>query len=166
MKLTLDKSEILDYAADYSDDDTPIERIATEVKGRGYLTKSDLIEVSRWKSKERNVGRVKKNSDDFIKAITLAALHPDTPEYERISGLCRLHGVAWATASVILHWFHEDRYPIWDWRALETVKLEKKENFENWQAYVSICRNMAEQYGVDMRTLDRTLWQFSKSKET
>ena len=165
MKLP-DNFDIAHYEATYSDDDTPIERIVTEVKERGYLTKSDLIEVSRWKSKERNVGRVKKNSDDFIKAITLAALHPDTPEHDRINGLRCLRGVELATASAILHWFHQDPYPIWDRRALETIQFENTPNFRNWETYVSFCRDVAEQKGVDIRTLDRALWQFSKSKKT
>lgn len=166
MKLS-NNFNIAHYAARYPDYDTPIERIVTEVKERGYLTKSDLIVVSIWKSKYRNVGRVKKNSDDFIEAITRVALIPATPEYERISSLCRLQGVQLATASVILHWFHEDSYPIWDWRALETIQFEKSQyrnQFEAWEAYVSFCRNVTEQKGVDMRKLDRALWQFSKSK--
>ena len=168
MKLS-DNFNIAHYEARYSDDDTPIERIITEVRERGYLTKSDLIVVSIWKSKYRNVGRVKKNSDDLVEAMTRVALSPATTEYERISGLCRLQGVELATASVILHWFHEDPYPIWDWRALETIQFEKSQyrnQFEAWNAYVSFCRNVAEQKGVDMRKLDRALWQSSKSKNT
>ena len=159
MKLP-DNFNIAYYEARYSDDDTPIERIVTEVKERGYLTKSDLIEVSRWKSKERNVGRVKKNSDNFVEEITRAALCLDTPEPERVSGLCRLHGVAWATASAILHWFHQDRYPIWDVRALGTIQFDEsqyKNRFERWEAYVSFCRDVAAQKGVDMRTLEPVL---------
>ena len=164
-----DNFDIAHYEATYSDDDTPIERIVTEVTERGYLTKSDLIEVSRWKSKERNVGRVKKNSDNFVEEITRAALCLDTPEPERVSGLCRLHGVAWATASAILHWFHKDPYPIWDRPASEAIEFEKsqyKNDFERWDAYMSFCRNVAAQKGVDMRTLDRALWQYSDSKKT
>jgi hypothetical protein len=31
-------------------------------------------------------------------------------------------------------------------------------------AYVGICRRLASQAGVQMRTLDRALWQWSKEK--
>ena len=157
------------YVAKYPDYDTPIEQIVTAVKERGYLTKCDLKKVSIWKSKYRNVGRVEQNSDDFIEAITRAALHPDTSECDRINGLCRLHGVNWATASAILHWFHQDLYPIWDVRARKTIQFDEsqyKNRFERWKAYVSFCRKVAEEKGVKMRILDRALWQYSDSKET
>lgn len=168
MKLS-DNFNIAYYAARYSDDDTPIERIVTEVKERGYLTKPDLITVSIWKSKYRNVGRVKQNSDNLVEEITRTALYPDTPEFDRINDLCRLRGVSLATASAILHWFHQDPYPIWDQPALATIQFDKdqyKNDLERWGAYVSFCRDIAEQKGVNMRSLDRALWQFSKSKAT
>ena len=168
MKLS-DNFNIAYYEARYSDDDTPIEQIVTEVKERGYLTKSDLITVSIWKSKYRNVHYIEQNSDAIIEDKTRAALRPDTTEYDRINGLRCLRGVDWATASAILHWFHQDLYPIWDRPALETIQFDKnqyKNDFERWQAYVSFCRNVAAQKGVDIRTLDRALWQFSKSKKT
>ena len=169
MKLPFNRSTLLRYAAEYSDDDSPVEQIVDDVKRRGYLTKSDLKKVSIWKSRYRNVGRIEQNSDDSIEAITRAALTPNTPEYNRINGLCRLHGVSLATASAILHWFHQDPYPIWDNPASEAIEFEKsqyKNDLERWEAYVSFCRNLAAQNGVDMRTLDRALWHFSKSKET
>ena len=168
MKLP-DNFNIAYYEARYSDDDTPIEQIVTEVKERGYLTKSDLITVSIWKSKYRNVHYIEQNSDAIIEDKTRAALCPYTTEYDRINGLRCLGGVDWATASAILHWFHRDPYPIWDRPALETIQFDKnqyKNDFERWDAYVSFCRDIAEQKRVNMRTLDRALWQFSKSKAT
>ena len=171
MKLP-DNFDISKYAEEYcknkalKDEDDRIKEIADKVKERGYLTKSDLIEVSRWTSQERNVGRVKKNSDNFVEEITRAALCLDTPEPDRINGLRCLRGVGLATASAILHWFHQDPYPIWDRRALETIQFENTPNFRNWETYVSFCRDVAEQKGVDIRTLDRALWQYSDSKKT
>ena len=160
MKLP-DNFNIAYYAARYSDDDSSIEQIVDDVKLKGYLTKSDLKKVSRWKSNERNVHYIKENCDDFVEETTHAALCPDTLECDRIKILCRLRGVNVPTASAILHWFHEDPYPIWDWRTLETIGLENKISYKRWQAYVSFCRDVAEKEGVDMRTLDRALWQYS-----
>ena len=160
MKLP-DNFNILEYAANYSENDSSIEQIVDDVKLKGYLTKSDLKKVSRWKSKERAVYLVKQNSDIFVKEITRIALCPDILEHERISSLRCLRGIDLPTASAILHWFHEDRHPIWDWRALKTIGLENKISYERWQAYVSFCRDIAEEEGVDMRTLDRALWQYS-----
>ena len=161
----------IDYYADkYPNDekkqDKCIKRIVPTVKERGYLTKCDLKKVFIWKSKYRNVRYVKVLSDNCIMEITRTALCSDTPACDRIKVLCRLRGINVPTASAILHWFHEDPYPIWDWRALETIELENKISYKRWHTYVSFCRNVAAQNGVDMRTLDRALWQFSKSKET
>ena len=171
MKLP-DNFNIAYYAAKYPHDaDKSIKQLVTDVKKRGYLTKSDLITLSDWKvpTGRNTLRNVKLNPDDVIESITRAALTPDRPEYDRIHGLCQLRGVGWAMASAILHWFHQDLYPIWDVRALGTIQFDEsqyKNRFERWEAYVSFCRNVAAQNGVDMRTLDRALWQFSKSKNT
>ena len=167
MKLP-DNFNIAYYAARYSDDDSSIERIVPQVKARGYLTKSDVLAVSEWNAYQRIQHHIKENSDNYIEKITRAALQPDTPECDRINGLRRMRGVDWAMASAILHWFHADPYPIWAKNVLETViqfeKSQYKNDLERWQAYVSFCRNVAAQNGVDIRTLDRALWQYSKDR--
>ena len=169
MKLCLTKSEILDYASQYDADyDTDIEKLAPEVKERGFLTSPDLIILSRWKSDERNIHHAKSNSDDFVQEMTRSAFTAIN-ERDRIDYLCCLQGVELPTASAILHWFHTDDYPIWDFRALETIQFDKsqyKNWFERWEAYVSFCQRKAKEYDVDMRTLDRALWQHSKKTES
>ncbi len=172
MKLP-DNFNIAYYATKYPDNekkkDKCIKQRVPDVKKRGYLTKRDLKKVSIWKSKYRNVHHIEANSDDCIMEITRTALTPDTPEHDRINGLRCLRGVDWATASAILHWFHQDLYPIWDRPASEAIEFEKsqyKNDFERWDVYMSFCRNVAAQKGVDMRTLDRALWQYSDSKKT
>ena len=87
----------------------------------------------------------------------------------RINCLLCLDGVQLPVGSAILHWFHRDDYPIWDWRALEAVQFDKnnyKNWFQRWEAYVTFCRNTAKENNVDMRTLDRTLWQYSKIQKS
>jgi hypothetical protein len=81
--------------------------------------------------------------------------------------LTLLDGVGWPTASVILHFYHSDPYPILDIRALWAVgaDLTHKYDFEFWMEYVQFCRTTATQVGVDMRTLDRALWQYSKENQ-
>ena len=176
MKLP-DNFDISKYAEEYCKNktfkgrDDRIEEIVPTVKERGYLTNFDLKEVSRWKVRTgRNTLRnIKQNSDIFIEETTRIALNIDITKRERISSLCCLQGVNLPMASTILHWFHQDRYPVWDERALKTVQLDRsqyKNDFERWEAYVSFCRKVAEENGVCMRTLDRALWKFSKNKET
>ena len=78
-----------------------------------------------------------------------------------------LDGVSWPTASVILHFFHRRRYPILDFRALWSVGLEPpvQYGFNFWWDYVQYCRILARESRVDMRTLDRPLWQYSKERQ-
>jgi hypothetical protein len=74
-----------------------------------------------------------------------------------------LQGVAYPMASVILHFLHEDPYPILDVRALWSVGVDALprggHNFELWQAYTAYTRELAQAAGVSMRVLDRALWQ-------
>ena len=85
-------------------------------------------------------------------------------ERARIESLTILDGVSWLTASVILHLYHSDPYPILDYRALWSVSLEipGQYTFGFWWPYVKFCRSLAISAKVDMRTLDKALWQFSK----
>jgi hypothetical protein len=121
---------------------------------------------SHWKS-PRTQPRCRANSADFIRDVTHCALNTPS-ERLRIEVLTLLSGVSWPTASVILHFFHRDRYPILDFRALWSLHCEvpKQYDFRFWQEFTEFCRGLAEQTGASMRTLDRALWQYSKEKQT
>ena len=85
----------------------------------------------------------------------------------RIGALRCLSGVEWPTASVLLHLAHKEHYPILDFRALWSLGFDKPPayTFDFWKKYVQTCRRLAKQQGVDMRTLDRALWQYSKENQ-
>ena len=85
----------------------------------------------------------------------------------RIEVLTLMNGVSWPTASVILHFFHPDDYPILDFRALWSLKSAVPQPYEFvfWQAYTRHCRKLSKLSGVSMRTVDRALWQFSKENQ-
>jgi hypothetical protein len=86
----------------------------------------------------------------------------------RIEILMLLSGVSWPMASVILHWGHPEPYPILDFRALWSLGIPQPPvyNFELWQKYTQTCRQLAQQIGVSIRTLDRALWQYSKENQS
>ena len=88
-------------------------------------------------------------------------------ERARIETLTIIDGVQWSMASVVLHLFHADPYPILDFRALWSVGLDVPTpyTFEFWWPYVKLCRAIFAERGVDMRTLDRALWQYSKENQ-
>jgi hypothetical protein len=102
----------------------------------------------------------------FVLSVTSTAFTPPD-ERLRIEVLTLLEGVGWPTASTILHFCSNDRYPIIDFRALWSLgaAVPKFYDFEFWWAYTQFCRGLVDQAGVTMRTLDRALWQFSKANQ-
>lgn len=161
--------EIDFYASRYSYGRSELEVIenAEQIKNRGYLTKKELQIIGEWKT-PRSKSRIASNAEDYIKEITQIAFGTNN-EKLRIEILNLLTGVSWPTASVLLHFYHIDRYPIIDFRALYSLSCEhiKPQNykFEFWQEYTEFTRGLAEQANVDIRTLDQALWQYSKENQ-
>ena len=170
MDLRFPESEICQWAKKYKIPCIEKELIdlKPEVKQRVYLNKEELRCVARWKS-PRRAGDIDKNDDNYVEEITSWAFTAAN-ERSKIEILTLLDGIYWSTASAILHLFHKDPYPILDFRALWSVGLEESDtrnktnqySFCFWQKYVCFCRDVACRNQVDMRTLDRALWQYSK----
>jgi len=135
------------------------------IQSAGYLDKKQLQMVAQWKA-PRAAGHVAKNEEDYIREISALALSSKN-ERVRIEALTLLDGIQWPTASVILHLFHSDPYPILDFRALWSVGLEvpNQYTFSFWWPYVEFTREVAARNRVDMRSLDRALWQYSKANQ-
>ena len=150
---------------DYRIDDDAIRALIPAVRQKQFLTKRELRVVAAWKS-PRSAGHMERNHAQYVREMTAIALNA-TSERTRIETLTLLDGVSWPTASVILHFFHRRRYPILDFRALWSVGLEtpSQYGFDFWWGYVKYCRAVAKESQVDMRTLDRALWQYSKGRQ-
>lgn len=142
-----------------------VETCARENKSRGYLTRREFLALCKWKT-ERTKSRVAGNSDDLVREATGIALSSKHEEL-RIYSLLSLHGVGWPTASVILHFWHREPYPILDYRALWSLAIDNQKfySFSFWWSYVLFCRNLAAECGVSMRVLDRALWQYSAESQ-
>jgi len=147
-----------------NNEDILTEQIKPAVRERGYLMLEELKIVCGWKS-QRSKSRVAKNEPEDVRAITKVSLETSN-ERLRIGSLLLLDGIEYPTASVILHFFHPEPYPILDFRALEALNITKPNayNFRFWEHYVAITRRIAIENGVDMRVLDRALWQWSKER--
>lgn len=167
MKLRFRESSIPEYASRYRIPKEELELInLTElVRSRGLLNKAQLRLVAQWKAL-RSAGRMEKNSPEFVEEITGFSFSA-RKEKSRIKILTLLDGVAWPTASVILHFFHKDPYPILDFRCLwsSSATVPSPYGFEFWWTYVEFCRGLAERNKIDMRTLDRAMWQYSKERQ-
>jgi hypothetical protein len=157
--------EVDELAGRYSyEEDEVVIGIGSAARERGYYTRDEFREVCRWKS-PRSKSRVARNNADTIESVTAVALSTHVEEL-RIWAPQVLDGVSWATASVLLHLAHKDRYPILDFRALEALGVTGSvlPTMEFWHGYVAQCRRLADQTGLPMRTLDRALWQWSKEQ--
>lgn len=157
--------EIEHWAGRYGDDDELPLAVALAVKQRGFLTTEEFTAVCRWKS-PRTQPRCRANSEGFVQEVTHCALSASS-ERLRIEVLTLLSGVSWPTASVILHFFHRDPYPVLDFRALWSLSSDgpTRYDFGFWQDYTEYCRKLAQKADGSMRTLDRALWQYSKEKQ-
>lgn len=167
MKLRFSETEIQTWAKkyDYPQDETSLMNLRPAIQGAGFLTKEQLRLVARWKA-PRSAGHIERNDERYVKEITTWAFSANE-QRSRIEVLTLLDGVLWPSASVILHLFHLEPYPILDFRALWSVGLEapKQYSFPFWWEYVEFCRAVAKRNSVQMRTLDRALWQYSKEKQ-
>jgi hypothetical protein len=149
----------------YDYDESLVAPIVPAVKRRGFLTEKEFLAVCKWKT-PRSQPRCRTNSPDFIREVTKCGLSSSV-ERLRIEVLTLLNGVSWPTASVILHFFHVDPYPILDFRALWSLRnnVPQQYGFDFWQKYTSYCRDLSKRTGVSMRILDRGLWQYSKENQ-
>ncbi|NOT04426.1 MAG: hypothetical protein HOP27_07480 [Anaerolineales bacterium] len=158
------KSLAAHYPVDY---DHEIENVlAPQVRERGYFTKAEFEQICYWKT-PRSRSKVASNSAEYIEAVT-RTVFTTTSEQLRIEALTLLNGVSWPTASVILHFCHQDPYPILDFRALWSLGVEADKvnyNFHLWWDYTQACRKLAKDTGLSMRELDRALWQYSKENQ-
>lgn len=165
--LKFGKTEIITIADryEYPLSESDLMALKPVILERGYLLKPELEKIAYWKA-PRSSGHVAKNSEDYVREITSFSFASST-ERARIEILTCLDGVQWPTASVILHLFHQDKYPILDFRALwsSSLAVPNQYHFDYWWSYVGFCRSISEETHVDMRTLDRALWQYSKENQ-
>ncbi len=160
-------SEIRHWASEYSypGEDLIVQKLGPAARARGYLRKSEFLRLCRWKS-PRSQPRCEKNSSVKVREATSIAL-ATKDEQAKMYILRTLSGVEWPTASVILHFCDKRPYPIVDYRALWSLGYVKPPpySFDFWMAYTSFFRDLARSTRLDMRTLDRALWQYSKEHQ-
>jgi hypothetical protein len=104
------------------------------------------------------------NTDAQIADALRFAADTHTTERSAIEVLDSLHGVGVPIASAILTTINPARYTIIDFRALEALGVSKwpSGSVGYYLHYLRKCHELAHQYHVSLRTLDRALWQWSK----
>ncbi len=146
-------------------DDAEVIAVGEAARERGYYTLDEFIRVCKWKS-ARTQKDAARNTAPAVEEATRVALHDASTEPERFKALRSLHGVAWPTASVFLHLAYPERYPILVWRALQALGVAQPRaySYRFWEEYVRAWLPLVEQAGVDGRTFDHALWQWSKEQ--
>jgi len=140
--------------------------LGSAARERGYYTRAEFLRACRWKT-PRSAPLTVTNSARAIRDKTRVALADASGEHHRMTALLSLHGVGWPTASVLLHLAFPDRYPILDQRAIHALGVAQPSSygFRFWDAYVAAWVELAALAGVDGRTFDRALWQWSKEQD-
>jgi hypothetical protein len=163
-ELQFDPREIPALAARFpATDDGPAATAGAAARAQGFYTRAQFLVVCAWKT-PRSRPRVAANGEAEVQAATGAALTA-TDERERMDALLALTGVGVPTASTLLYFAEPDRYPILDVRALESLGERATRStypVAYWLEYLAACRALALRHGVDLRTLDKALWQHSR----
>ena len=143
-------------------DDSRLHEVGVAVRARGYYTREEFIEVCGWKT-VRSRPKVSGNTEAAVVRATGLALGTED-EAARMTALLELDGVGVPTASTLLYCAFPESYPILDIRALESLGVKPRSQYplSFWLGYLDACRELAQQAGVSLRTLDKALWQHSK----
>lgn len=166
--LRFDPRAIEFWSARFGSDESAtrfFQTIVPRVKKYGYLNKEDFVTLCEWNS-SRPRKLYRSNAEDFIREITRVSF-ATKHERVRVEILTLLNGVSLATASVLLHFCAPDPYPILDQNSLWSLQESppKKFDFDFWWQYVLVTRKLAKQAKVDMRTLDRALFQYARENQ-
>jgi len=145
-------------------DDGRLHEVGVAVLARGYYTREEFIEVCAWKT-VRSRPKVSGNTEAAVVRATGLAIGTED-ESVRMTALLVLNGVGMPTASTLLYCAFPDNYPILDVRALESLGVKPRSQYplSFWLGYLDACRELSQQAGVSVRTLDKELWQHSKER--
>lgn len=167
MKLRFRENELLDFAKRYPYQiDEVLSGISQSAKQKKYLTYEEFVKICAWKT-PRSKPKVASNERNYVEEITRISLTTKSDQL-RIEILTLLNGVGWSTASAILHFCHVQEFPILDFRALYSLGLDavpNKYDYRFWNEYTEYCRLLSKKINLDLRTIDRGLWQYSKEKQ-
>lgn len=137
-----------------------LEEVHPVVAERGHLTRDELIDIASWKSR-RTSSLIARNTEADVVDITRTAFA--APDRLRHRVLTLLHGVQVPMASAVLTVWQPDRYTVIDRRAVASLRRlglwTDHDHWPSYPTYCDLCVDEAARLGVDLRTLDRALWE-------
>jgi hypothetical protein len=159
-KLQFKPADIAILAKNYDPEQDDLALAAGRRIREGEFTRQNLSDIFEWKTGGRGRSRLERNSDDEIADALRLAVQAET-ERAAVAVLLGLHGVLVPVASAILTAIDPQRYTVIDFRALAALGNRSTDRTVNFYlAYMSFCRTLAAAHDVDLRDLDRALWQW------
>jgi hypothetical protein len=136
-----------------------------EIKQRGYLTKTEFLNICLWKSRRPKKWYIQ-NTDTEIEKLTKLAIG-EKDELLKIKYLTSLKGVLIPTASAILSITNPNDYPIIDVRCVNSLKDLKIIDWEiinskNWLIYLDIIRKMSVELNLTCREVEKGLFAYNR----
>jgi len=141
-------------------------KIFKKTKQRGWITKSDLIAVCRWKS-PRAIHHIQSNRPQIVKTISRKAIQSRNEE-EKMRLLVLLKGVSIPMASSILMFLNPRKYGVIDirvWQVLYKLGIVKTNargtgfSVSEWLLYLDIIRVHALKNNMSVREAEYILFQ-------
>ena len=170
MALTLDSETIQTHAEKYlkegMTDDEEEKLVSLPAKFReGTVEWDDYLWIITWKSGGRAQPYFERNDHEYVDHVIGLVLR-DIPASWKIRHLSTLHGVKVPTASSFLAFMDPERYTVMDYRAwsvLHSCGVLREPPASEYRAadyaeYLRVCRDVSDDYEVELRTLDRALF--------
>lgn len=158
-----------------TDEDAGTARLCRRLRvarARGYLTRSELEAVCRWKS-PRAIHQVRANTAKRVRAATTSALGTRS-EPRRLESLVRLRGVSVPMASAVLTLIDPRRYGVIDIRVWQLLHARGavRRNAEgvglsagNWREFLAVIRHFARKLRVKARDVERALFDAHRARQ-
>jgi len=137
----------------------------------GDYSLANLEAIVRWKS-ERAVQVLIGNSNEKIRRALAVAASPESSTETAVKALLDLHGIDIVLASAVLAAIFPERYTVLDFRTLEALG-HARHDVRFYEEYLAFCKRLAESNIVTqqselpaptpLRTIDRALWEWSRS---
>lgn len=170
MIVTLNSETIRKNADEYvtgaaSDEDEMLDSLPAKFRD-GTVNWDDYVWIITWKSGGRSLPYFERNDRAYVDHVIELVLR-DIPAAWKIRHLTTLDGVKAPTASAFLTFIDPERYTVLDYRAwtvLHRCRVLREPPASEYDAadyaeYLRACRRVASEHDVDLRTLDRALFE-------
>ena len=181
-----EKIEYQDSSGNLKEEKDPkLNSISQALQQRGYILRSELRQIGRWKAGGRIDHHLKKNNQTFVERRSKVAFQNAADE-DKVNALTELMGVRIPVASTVLTMADPTRYAVLDYRAFRALgaaipQLLNPQNYDQYiefmdsfqdygtepsaySFYLNHVRSIAQKEGITPREVDMALWAFDKHR--